>query len=88
MFVALANEGLLLEKEFAPAHLAPFCDDAQTGEIYHFAVFLTHSYQETHKRVIGNSADPDQMPHNVTSDQDLYCLLTGFSIKKRIKATK
>ena len=29
-----------------------------------------------------NSADPDQMPHNVASDQGLHCLLTGISIKK------
>ena len=27
------------------------------------------------------------MPHNVASDQGLHCLLTGFSIKYRIKAT-
>ena len=35
-----------------------------------------------------NSADPDQTPHNVASDLGLHCLLTGFSIKIRIKATK
>ena len=29
-----------------------------------------------------NSADPDQTPHHVASDQGLHCLLTGFSIKK------
>ena len=28
------------------------------------------------------------LPHNVASDQGLHCLLTGFSIKNRIKATK
>ena len=33
-----------------------------------------------------NSADPDLAPHNVASDQGLQCLLTGFSIKNRIKA--
>ena len=32
-----------------------------------------------------NSADPDQMPHIVASDQGLHCLLTGFSIKYKIK---
>ena len=37
---------------------------------------------------LANIADPDQMPHNVASDQGLHCLLTGFSIKNRIKATK
>ena len=42
---------------------------------------LTHSYRETCKRFIANSADPDQMPHHVASDQGLHCLLTGFSIK-------
>ena len=26
---------------------------------------------------------PDQMPHNVGSDQGLHCLLTRFSIKKK-----
>ena len=28
------------------------------------------------------------MPHNVASDQSLHCLLAGFSIKNKIKATK
>ena len=28
-----------------------------------------------------NSADPDQTPHNATSDQTLDCLLTECSIK-------
>ena len=27
------------------------------------------------------------MPHNVASDQGLQCMLTGFSIKDRTKAT-
>ena len=35
-----------------------------------------------------NSEDPDQMPHNVASEQGLHCLLTGFFIKSTIKATK
>ena len=38
------------------------------------------------KGLYANSAEPDQMPHNVASDQGLHCLLTGFSIKNRIKA--
>ena len=29
----------------------------------------------------------DAISYHVASDQDLYCLLTGFSIKNRIKAT-
>ena len=33
---------------------------------------------------MSNSADQDQMPHNVASDQGLHCLLTEFSIKNRI----
>ena len=37
---------------------------------------------------LANGADPDQMPHNVASDQALQCLLRGFSIKNRIKVTK
>ena len=40
------------------------------------------------KCTLANSADPDQMPHNVASDQGLHCLLKGFSIKNRIKVTK
>ena len=28
-----------------------------------------------------NSADPDQTPHNVASDQGLHCLLTDFPSK-------
>ena len=42
----------------------------------------------THKRSQATSADPDQTPHNVASDQDLHCLQTGFSIQNSIKATK
>ena len=36
------------------------------------------------------TADPDQMPHDVASDQDLHvhCLLTGFSVRNRIIGTK
>ena len=37
---------------------------------------------------LANSVDPYQMPQNVASDQGLHCLLTRFSIKNRIKATK
>ena len=48
---------------------------------------LTHSYLETRKRVIANSADPDQTPQNVASDQGLQCLLIGFYINFRIKTT-
>ena len=35
-----------------------------------------------------NSADSDQMPHNVASETGLHCLRTRFSIKKRIKSDK
>ena len=35
-----------------------------------------------------NSADPDQTPHDVASDKGLQCLLTVFSIKDGIIATK
>ena len=30
---------------------------------------------------MANSADLDHAPHNAVSDQDLYCMLTGCSIK-------
>ena len=53
-------------------------------------VYLTYSYLETQEK--GNrqtvQIQPDQTPHNVASDQGLHCLLTGFSIKNRKKATK
>ena len=35
-----------------------------------------------------NSADPDQTPHNVASDQVLHCLLTGFSMKQEYESDK
>ena len=44
-----------------------------------WALILTHSYRKTLKRVIGAYVAPDQ---------GLHCLLTGFSIKNRIKVTK
>ena len=37
---------------------------------------------------MANYADQDQTSHNVASDKGLHCLLNGFSIKNRIKATK
>ena len=49
---------------------------------------LTHSYRKPVKGSLANSVDPDQTPHHVASDQGLQCLLTGFSIKNRIKPTK
>ena len=52
---------------------------------------LTHFYRETLKTlkiVIGKQCRLGSDPHNVASDQGLHCLLTGFSIKNRIKATK
>ena len=54
-----------------------------------FASLLNPLYTGHPERgTLANIADPDQMPHNVASDQGLHCLLTGFSIKNRIKATK
>ena len=49
---------------------------------------LTNSYLEIRKRVLGKQCRPDQTPHNVASDQGLHCLLTGFSIKNRIRGKK
>ena len=37
---------------------------------------LTHFSLETPKRVNGKSADPDQMPQNLGSDQGIHCLLS------------
>ena len=62
----------------------------QCFKIYLCVCFISSQFL-TGKPVKGsqaNSADPDQMPHNVASDQGLYCLLTEFSIKYRIKLTK
>ena len=42
-------------------------------------------YLASHKMDIGNGADPDQTPQNVASDQGLHSLLTGNSIRNRIK---
>ena len=46
---------------------------------------LTHFYLETCRRVMGKQCRPRS---DVASDQGLHCLLTGFSIKNRIKKTK
>ena len=37
---------------------------------------------------LANSGDPDQTPQNTASDQDLDCLLTGISIKNKMKIKK
>ena len=52
----------------------------ESVQLYNFHFSLNESW--------ANSADPDQTPHNVASDQVLHCLLTGVSINNRIKATK
>ena len=44
-----------------------------------------HFYLETRKRVIGKQCRP-RSDATVASDQDLHCLLTGISIKNKIKA--
>ena len=52
--------------------------------IMNFSIFTGKPVKESK----ANSADSDQTPNNVASDQGLHCLLTGFSIKNRIKLTK
>ena len=37
---------------------------------------------------VANSEDPDQTPSSAASDQGLHCLLTGISIRNRIKMKK
>ena len=61
------------------------------------SIFLSHDKHENEvnlftwniwkpvKGLQANSADPGQMAHNVAFDPGLHCLLTGFSIKNRIK---
>ena len=51
-------------------------------------VFLNHSYLESLKRVIGKQSRPGSDATYVVSDQAVHCLLSGFSIKDSIKATK
>ena len=46
---------------------------------------LSHSYQETRKKVIGKQCDQDRTPHDVASDQGLHCLISGFSKKNELK---
>ena len=57
-----------------------------SNETDRWFIVLTHYYLETLKRVIGKCR-PDQMPLIVATDQGQNCLLTGFSIKNRIKVT-
>ena len=42
-------------------------------------ICLAHMCLASYKWDLG-SEDPDQMPQNVLSDQELHCLLTGISI--------
>ena len=49
-----------------------------------FRSYIIHYYLETRQRVIGKQC----RPRSDASYQDLHCLLTGFSIKSRIKAPK
>ena len=51
-------------------------------------VSLTHTSLASHFWDMGNSADPDQMPQNAASDLGLHRLLTGISIRNRIKMQK
>ena len=51
-------------------------------------IHLTHISLASHFWTQANSADPDQTPQNATSDQGLHCLLTGISIRNRIKLKK
>ena len=46
---------------------------------------LIHISLASHFGKQANSADPDQTPQNAASDQGLHCLLTGISIRNRIK---
>ena len=50
-----------------------------TVHVVMYESLFTHCFLEARERVIGK---------HVASDQGLHCLLTGFSIKNKIKATK
>ena len=59
-------------------------------QLYDYVVInpLGHLWLASHIWNIGNSVDPDQMPHNEASDQDLHCLLTGISIYNMLNKRK
>ena len=42
--------------------------------IYDILPTLTHCSLETLNGYLANSADPDQTPQNMATDQDLHCL--------------
>ena len=66
-----------------------FCFIMRSLYLFFFFAYLFSFHTGHPKRgTLANSADPDQMPHDVASDQGLHCLLTGFFIKNKIKATK
>ena len=61
------------------------CSPLKCHLLQHLLLILTGKPVKGSK---ANPADPDQMPHNVASDQGLHCLLPGFSIKKENKSDK
>ena len=81
LLTLLQNLYLKKNKAFAP----------HWGKTPFSAGKFTQDHRTTRPPVKGseaNSADSDLTPHDVASDQSLQCLLTGFSTKNRIKATK
>ena len=77
------GHGFFLFQNLEPSFVYPF-----TNKPKHLQLSSPILTWKPVKGSQANSADPDQMPHNVASDQGLHCLLTGFSIKSRTKVTK
>ena len=59
----------------------PYREEFSLKEEQIFYLFLPVVTWKPVKGSWTNSADPDQTPHIVASDQSLHCLLTGPSIK-------
>ena len=62
---------------------------AMKGYFCDFHIWLlTHISLASHFWDIGQQSDQEQTWQNAASDQGLHCLLTGISIRNRIKMTK
>ena len=68
------------------AHLKnEFTEDEKCHNFMSWLNYLTHLCLTSQSGTYANSADPNQMPQNVVSDQGLHSLLTGISIKNKIE---
>ena len=96
---ALLNVPLFFLKIILPTDMPKLqalgkkCSDTDIPTWSYFQIIIFHKVQlffhgwKPIKGSLANRADLDQTPHNVVSDLGLHCLLPGFSVKNRIKAT-